>query len=303
MKKTHVRLLLATLLAVALHAGAAPIDLSPVRAAPSPITLPAHWHRGVFMEIFVRAYQDSDGDGVGDLKGLISRLDYLQELGIRGIWLMPIQANADGDHGYATIDHRAVAPEYGTLEDFDALLREAAQRGIGVIIDYVVNHGAAEHPLFVRARADRKSPWRKWFVFRKALPADAADWDIWGAFPWYHVGSRAWDFKGDIKQMARAPADLCGGAFAFGYVHHFIKAAESDAASVKQLADYYRKQSPTMATFLSSHDRFAGDRLWDEVEGDSLAYRLAAAGYLLQPGTPFVYYGEKAARAAWSRPA
>jgi alpha-amylase len=384
-------LCIAGLMAAASAAHAAAIDLSPVPATRSPVNLPAHWQHGVFMEVFVRGYQDSDGDGVGDLKGLISRLDHLQELGIKGLWLMPIQANADGDHGYATTDHRAVAAEYGTQEDFDTLLREAGRRGIGVIIDYVVNHSAAQHPLFVEARANKQSPWRDWFVFRDTLPADAADWDIWGAFPWYAVDGEPWNFKGDIKKMPRPPANasdlyfgtfgphmpdfnmrnpavvdyhlsslrfwlnrglagyrldavphliensgknwndqpesraltkriadlirsypnryvvceatakpidyghkkLCGGAFAFGYVHHFVKAAEGDAASVKKLAEFYKTESPTMATFLSSHDRFAGDRLWDEVEGDPAALRLAAAGYLLQPGTPFIYYGEE----------
>jgi alpha-amylase len=384
-------LVFGALMAAASAPRAAPIDLSPVPAAPSAVNLPPHWHHGVFMEVFVRAYQDSDGDGIGDLKGLISRLDHLQDLGVQGLWLMPIQANADGDHGYATTDHRAMAKEYGTLEDFDTLLREAGRRGIGVIIDYVVNHSAAQHPLFVEARSNQQSPWRDWFVFRDTLPADAADWNIWGAFPWYQTATEAWNHQGDIKTMPRPPADakdlyfgtfgphmpdfnmrnpavveyhlsslrfwlnrglagyrldavphlfetsgkqwndqpqsraltkriadlirsypnryvvceatakpidygradLCGGAFAFGYVHHFVKAAEGDAASVRKLAEYYRKQSPTMATFLSSHDRFAGDRLWDQVEGDAAAYKLAAAGYLLQPGTPFIYYGEE----------
>jgi alpha-amylase len=387
--------LAAALIAAALGAHAAPIDLSPVPPARSALNLPAHWQHGVFMEVFVRAYQDSDGDGIGDLKGLISRLDYLQELGIRGLWLMPIQANADGDHGYATRDFRAVAPEYGTLEDFDTLLREAARRGIGVIIDYALNHTAAQHPLFVQARADKNSPWRDWFVFRDTLPADAADWDIWGKFPWYAVAASPWDYQGDIKKMPRADANardfyfgtfgphmpdfnmrnpavvdyhssslrfwlnrglagyrldavphliensgkqwndqpqsraltkrfadeirsypdryvvceatakpndygdmkVCGGAFAFGYVHHFVKAAEGDAASVALLADYYRKASPTMATFVSNHDIFAGQRLWDQVEGEAKPYRLAAAGYLLQPGTPFIYYGEEVGQA------
>ena len=85
-------------------------------------TLAPDWHHGAFMEIFVRAWKDSDGDGIGDLRGLTQTLPYLQALGIRGLWLMPITANADGDHGYATTDFRAIAPEYGTLADFDAFI-------------------------------------------------------------------------------------------------------------------------------------------------------------------------------------
>ena len=349
---------------------------------------PAHWERGAFMEIFVRAYQDSDGDGVGDLRGLISRLDYLQALGIRGIWLMPIQKNADGDHGYATTDYRAVDPAYGTLADFDELIRQAHRRGIGVIVDYVVNHSAAEHPFFVQARSNPASPYRRWYVWSDEMPAG---WDIWGKNPWYHAGSRPWLFQGDPKDLP-APPDgardfyfgtfgphmpdfdlrreevvqyhleslrfwldrglagyrldavphmiensakdwndqpesrrlskrlqdairaypgravvceataepqaygdpaVCGGAFAFGFVHHYVQAARGDPRSVEALAQYWKRASPAMATFVSNHDRFAGARLWDQVGGEVAAYKVAAAGYLLQPGTPYIYYGEE----------
>jgi len=94
------------------------------RAAP----LEAGWEHGAFMEVFVRAYQDSDGDGIGDLRGLTARLDYLQALGIRGLWLMPVTASADHDHGYAVADYRAIEPAYGTLADFDELVRQAHAR-------------------------------------------------------------------------------------------------------------------------------------------------------------------------------
>ena len=118
-------------------------SISAVAAADPGSTLPAHWQRGVFMEIFVRAYQDSDGDGIGDLKGLTSRLDDLKELGITGLWLMPIHPSQDRDHGYAVTDYRAIAPEYGTLADFDELLRQAPARGNGVTLAHVVDHSTA----------------------------------------------------------------------------------------------------------------------------------------------------------------
>ena len=370
----------------------APIDLSRVSQSTAAPTLPVHWQHGAFMEVFVRAYQDSDGDGIGDLKGLTSRLDYLKSLGVRGLWLMPIQKSADGDHGYATTDFRAVEPAYGSLADFDELLREAAQRGIGVIIDYVINHSAAEHPLFVAARSDPASRWRDWFVWSDAAPAG---WDIWGKNPWYWTASSPWTSTGHPRDLPAAPAHargfyfgtfaphipdfnlrnrevveyhlsslrfwlnrglagfrldavphliensardwndqpesrqltkqlqdvitayprryvvceataepqaygdpaVCGGAFAFGYVHHFIEAARGKVESVQELAEYYRRASPTMATFLSNHDMFAGRRLWDQLEGDETRYKLAAAGYLLQPGTPYIYYGEEIGQA------
>jgi glycosidase len=86
---------------------------------------------------------------------------------------------------------------------------------------------------------------------------------------------------------------VCGGAFAFGYVHHFVDAARGKADSVKRLAEHFRTVSPRMATFVSNHDHFAGQRLMDQLDGDEAKVKLAAAGYLLQPGTPFVYYGEE----------
>ncbi|MFO1327809.1 MAG: alpha-amylase family glycosyl hydrolase [Rubrivivax sp.] len=387
------RLLVPLTLALAAGAAVAVLpDVSPVPATRRLPPLPRHWERGAFMEIFVRAYADSDGDGIGDLRGLTQRLDHLKDLGVTGLWLMPVSASADRDHGYATTDHRALEPDYGTLADFDELLRQARRRGIGVIVDYVLNHAAAEHPWFVEARRDPASPWRRWFVWSQQAPAG---WDIWGKNPWYAASAEPWAFRGDLATLQPAPGDplgyyfgtfgpnmpdfdlrhppvvdyhrhslqfwlnrgiggfrldavphlvendasawndqpesraltrrfveqirrhpgrhvvceatakpqdwgdpaLCGGAFAFGHVHHFVKAAKGEAASVQALAEYYLHARPTMATFVSNHDRFAGERLWDQVQGDERRYRLAAAAYLLQPGTPFIYYGEEIGQA------
>lgn len=152
----------------------------PMRAPGSP--LPEGWQHGAFMEIFVRAWRDSDGDGHGDLRGLTQSLDYLQDLGIRGIWLMPITRNADRDHGYAVTDFRGIDPAYGTLDDFDELIREAHRRGIGIIMDYVINHSASENPLFKSAVASPESRFRDWYVWRNPAPTG---WDIWGKNPWH----------------------------------------------------------------------------------------------------------------------
>ncbi|MBV8124282.1 MAG: alpha-amylase [Burkholderiaceae bacterium] len=146
---------------------------------------PPHWSEGVFMEIFVRGYQDSTGDGIGDLRGLISRLDYLQQLGVTGLWLMPVTQSADHDHGYAVAGFRSVERDYGTLADVDELLRQAHRRGMGVVFDYILNHSAAEHPIFQAAAADPASPTRDWYVWRDGNPPDLQDWDIWGYNPWY----------------------------------------------------------------------------------------------------------------------
>jgi len=156
----------AALVAITLLAGCAStlpgIATGPVAMHDTGSTLPEGWQHGVFMEIFVRGYADSDGDGIGDLRGLTSRLDYLQQLGVSGLWLMPITASADHDHGYAATDFRRVEPAYGKLADVDALIAAAHDRGIGVIIDYMVNHSAAASPLFQASAADRNSAWRPW---------------------------------------------------------------------------------------------------------------------------------------------
>ena len=158
------------------------IDVSPVKLENHASSLPADWYRkGVFAEIYVRGYQDSDGKGRGDLNGLIQRLDYLKQLGVSGLWLMPVFRNADGDHGYSVIDYRSIDRQYGTLQDFDRLLVEAHKRGIGVIIDYVLNHGAAESPLFDEARDDKTSPYRHWYIWSVNHPEG---WETFGGDPW-----------------------------------------------------------------------------------------------------------------------
>lgn len=157
------------------------MDVSAVAAADPGSPLPEGWDRGAFMEIFVRSYADSDGDGHGDLKGLIGKLDYLQDLGIKGLWLMPVMASQDHDHGYATQDYRAIEPAYGSLADFDELIKQAHARGIGVIIDYVMNHSAAANPLFINSSASAANPYRNWYVWQSPAPTG---WGIYGGNPW-----------------------------------------------------------------------------------------------------------------------
>jgi len=147
------------------------IDVSKVATGDTASSLPKDWNRdAAFMEIFVRSYQDSNGDGIGDFKGLTSRLDYLKSLGVTGIWLMPIMPSEDGDHGYAVSDYRAVNPDYGSMADFETFVREAHKRGIGVILDFVINHSAADNSIFQSASASKDSPYRDWYVFSDANP-------------------------------------------------------------------------------------------------------------------------------------
>ncbi len=124
----------------------------------------ARWPYGVNYEVFVRSFADSNGDGIGDLNGLTARLDHLKDLGVGGIWLMPVMPSPSY-HKYDVTDYRAIDPEYGTITDFHRFVREAHARGIRVLIDLVINHTGTAHPWFISARSGKDSPYRDYYVW------------------------------------------------------------------------------------------------------------------------------------------
>jgi alpha-glucosidase len=126
----------------------------------------AWWDGTAIHQIYVRSFQDSNGDGIGDLPGVTQRLGYLQDLGVRAIWLTPFFPSPNADFGYDVSDCCGVAPEYGTLADWDALIAEAQQRGIRVLVDLVLNHTSSAHPWFQEACSSRHSAKRDWYVWR-----------------------------------------------------------------------------------------------------------------------------------------
>ena len=128
------------------------------------------WQHGVLYQIYPRSFADSDGDGVGDLRGVISRLDYLEWLGVDGIWLNPTMPSPNDDWGYDVADYCAVHPELGTLEDLDALIEEAGRRGIRVLLDLVPNHTSDRHPWFADALAGRDARYRDFYVWADPEP-------------------------------------------------------------------------------------------------------------------------------------
>jgi len=149
------------------------------------------WQRGAIYQIYPRSFADSDGDGVGDLRGIIDRLDYLVDLKISAIWLSPFYRSPMADFGYDVADHCDVDPIFGTLEDFDRLLAESHERGIKVVVDFVPNHTSSEHPWFVESRASRKNPKRAWYVWRDGRRPNLPPNDWLSSFA--AVG-RAWSF-------------------------------------------------------------------------------------------------------------
>ncbi|MBA2255124.1 MAG: hypothetical protein H0W07_08430, partial [Chloroflexi bacterium] len=143
------------------------------------------WKEGVFYQIYPRSFQDSDGDGVGDLRGITSRLAHLNDgtpdsLGIDAIWLSPFYRSPMVDFGYDVADYRDVDPTFGSLADFDELLGQAHERGIRVIVDLVPNHTSDQHPWFQEARSSRSNPKRDWYVWADPRP-DGTPPNGWGS--------------------------------------------------------------------------------------------------------------------------
>lgn len=121
------------------------------------------WKEAVIYQLYPRSFKDSNGDGVGDLKGIISELDYLKSLGIDAIWLNPIYGSPNDDNGYDVSDYRGIMKDFGTMEDFDALLKGMHERGIKLVMDLVVNHSSDEHEWFKQAKSSRNSPYRNYY--------------------------------------------------------------------------------------------------------------------------------------------
>lgn len=132
------------------------------------------WKEAVVYQLYPRSFKDSNGDGVGDLQGIISKLDYLESLGVDAVWLNPIYTSPNDDNGYDISDYRNIMTEFGTMEDFDSLLQGLHKRGIKLVMDVVVNHSSDEHPWFQESRKSRTSPYRDyyhWWNAEKGKPA------------------------------------------------------------------------------------------------------------------------------------
>ena len=141
-------------------------------AQPNSENLKDWWKNAVIYEIYPRSYQDTNGDGIGDLNGITQRLDYLKSLGVDAIWLTPIYPSPQVDFGYDIADYQAIDPQYGTMADFDRLMTEANKRHIRVIMDMVMNHSSDKHKWFMESRSSKKNPYRDWYVWHDGKGAD-----------------------------------------------------------------------------------------------------------------------------------
>ncbi len=152
------------------------------------------WRDGVIYQIYPRSFADSNGDGIGDLPGITSKLDYLQWLGVDAIWLSPIYPSPMADFGYDVSNYHDIDPAFGTLQDFDHLINHAHARGIRVVMDMVMNHTSDRHPWFLKARAGLDSPQRDWYVWRD--PKNGREPNNWQSF----FGGPAWELDKATKQ-------------------------------------------------------------------------------------------------------
>src|SRR5687767_9757130 len=128
------------------------------------------WQTAVIYEIYPRSFQDSDGDGIGDLSGIVQRLPYLAELGVNALWLTPIFRSPMADFGYDISDYTVIDPVFGALSEFDALLTAAHAHGLKIILDFVPNHTSDQHTWFLESRSSRNNPKRDWYVWRDPAP-------------------------------------------------------------------------------------------------------------------------------------
>ncbi|WP_099467102.1 glycoside hydrolase family 13 protein [Konateibacter massiliensis] len=152
------------------------------------------WHNQVVYQIYPRSFMDSDGDGVGDLQGIIQKLPYLKELGIGVIWLSPVFASPNDDNGYDISDYRAIMKEFGTMSDMEELIDKADKSGIKIILDLVANHSSDEHKWFVEAKKSRESEYRDYYIWRDPVDQKEPN-DLASAF-----GGSAWEYEEETGQ-------------------------------------------------------------------------------------------------------
>jgi alpha-amylase len=226
-----------------------------VDSTPQPTPPPKPWwDHAVFYEIFVRSSYDSDGNGIGDFNGITQKLDYLSEMGITAVWLMPIFPSPSY-HGYDVTDYYAVNPQYGSMDDFKTLVQEAHKRNIHVIIDLVINHTSDKHPWF-KAAKDPKSPYRNWYLWSQTDPKYVGPWGerVWHPSPSGYYYGIFESFMPDLNYSNPAVTAEMKKISAFWLKDVGVDGFRLDAA--KHLVEDGLKQENTKATHLWYQNEF-----------------------------------------------
>lgn len=156
------------------------------------------WQKAVFYQIYPRSFSDSTNNGIGDLRGIINKLDYLEELGVDGIWFSPFFPSPQEDCGYDITDYGTINPEYGTMKDFDELLKKSHKKGIKIILDIILNHTSAQHPWFLESKKDRTNEKKDWYVWRDGRGKDGKKPpNNWRAL----IGGSVWEWCEERNQF------------------------------------------------------------------------------------------------------
>lgn len=219
------------------------------------------WQHGIFYQIYPRSFQDSNGDGVGDLKGIIARLPYLKELGVDAVWLSPVFPSPMADFGYDISDYTGIDPIFGTMADCDALISAAHDVGLRLILDLVPNHTSDRHPWFIESRSSRNNPKRNWYIWRDG--ADGAPPTNWLS----EFGGSAWQY------------DEASGQY---YYHAFL--AQQPDLNWRN-ADVRRAMYEVMRFWLRKGiDGFRVDVIWHLIKDDRFRDNPPNPDY--RPGQP-----------------
>ena len=247
------------------------------QVADLPVNANAWWRDGVCYEVFVRSFYDSDGDGIGDLRGLTARLDYINDgnpnsttsLGARCIWLMPID-KAMSYHGYDVVDYYHVDPHYGTDDDFRALVQAAHAKGIHVIVDFVPNHSGSANPWFQDALQNPASPYRGWYRWSSTLPAQTGPWgqQVWHKSPvrdeyyygvfWHEMPDLNYETPAVLQEMQKVTAywlnEMHADGFRFDAIPYLVESGNQLAhtagthAVLRQIGNSIRTAAPNSFT-------------------------------------------------------
>ena len=153
------------------------------------------WRDGIIYQIYPRSFADANNDGIGDLQGIIGKLEYLQTLGVDAIWLSPIYPSPDVDFGYDVADYKAIDPKFGTIKDFEQLVKEAKKRDIHIILDLVLNHTSDQHEWFIESKKSKDNPYHDWYIWQDPKPNGDPP-NQWQAV----FGGPAWEFDPNIGQ-------------------------------------------------------------------------------------------------------
>lgn len=219
------------------------------------------WKSGIIYQIYPRSFQDSNGDGIGDLPGIVSRLDHLVDLGVDAVWLSPIFVSPMADFGYDIADYRAIDPIFGTMDDFDRLLEAVHARGLKLILDLVPNHTSDRHAWFEESRSSRENPKRDWYVWRDPAP-DGGPPNNWLS----EFGGSAWEFDEATGQ----------------YYYHAFLAAQPDL----------NWRNPDVRAAMADTMRFWLDKGVDGFRIDVLWHLLKDEQFRDNPENPFWKEGD-----------